>query len=464
MTTSFAVGPTLSELAQQLDARTTTSRVLVEECLARIDDAAGEGQRAYISVNRDAAIAAADNIDKLRAKGISPSRFAGIPISVKDLFDVVNEVTRAGSRVLSNTEPAKADATAILRLRRAGFLIIGRTNMTEFAFSGLGLNPHFGTPRSVWNRTVGHIPGGSSSGAAVSVADGLAHGAIGTDTGGSCRIPAAFNGIVGFKPTARRVPLAGTVPLSTTLDSIGPLGRSVDCCATLDAFMSGEARPTHDFEAPSTKSSVRGLRILVPTNLVFEDVDAQVSAAFHRAVSLLTNCGALIEEHPFSELDEVAQMNAGGGFAAPEAYAWHEKMLCRLESQYDPRVAARILKGREQSALDYIRLTARRHSFIQRVAHRLSAFDLVAFPTAPIVPPRMMDVESQEGYVRLNQLCLRNPSLVNMWDGCAISIPISRPGHAPVGLMLAAPGGRDQSLLAHARRCESIFVSAASLS
>ena len=168
-------------------------------------------------------------------------RFAGIPVSIKDLFDIKGQVTRAGSRALEDFAPAEADATVVARLRRAGFIVIGRTNMTEFAYSGIGINPHYGTPKSAWNRSVGHVPGGSSSGAAVSVADGMAYGALGTDTGGSCRIPAAFNGIVGFKPTQRRVPLDGGVPLSFSLDSFGPLARTVGCCAVLDAVLADEA-------------------------------------------------------------------------------------------------------------------------------------------------------------------------------------------------------------------------------
>ena len=223
--------PTLATLAADLDSGRTTSRKLVEECLARIADPAGEGPRAFIHVDREAALTAADAMDRLRKVNAVPSRFAGIPISIKDLFDIKGQVTRAGSRALDDSPAAEHDAASVARLRQAGFVLIGRTNMTEFAYSGIGINPHFGTPKGGWNRAVGHVPGGSSSGAAVSVLDGMAHGALGTDTGGSCRIPAAYNGIVGYKPTQRRVPLDGSVPLSFSLDSIGPLARSVACCA-----------------------------------------------------------------------------------------------------------------------------------------------------------------------------------------------------------------------------------------
>src|ERR1700740_1412499 len=206
--------PTLAALADDLDAGRTSARKLVEECIARIADPAGEGQRAFIHVDKEAALETADAMDRLRKAHAAPTRFAGIPVSIKDLFDIRGQVTRAGSRVLEDSAPADKDATAVARLRRAGFVVIGRTNMTEFAYFGIGTNPHYGTPKSVWQRSVGHVPGGSSSGAAVSVADGMAYGALGSDTGGSCRIPAAYNGIVGFKPTQQRIPRDGGVPLS----------------------------------------------------------------------------------------------------------------------------------------------------------------------------------------------------------------------------------------------------------
>jgi len=222
---------TLAALADDLAHGRSSARKLVEECLAKIADPAGEGQRAFIHVDKQAALETADAMDRLRKANVAPSAFAGIPVSVKDLFDIKGQVTRAGSRALEDSPPAETDAPVVARLRRAGFIVVGRTNMTEFAYSGIGINPHYGTPKGSWNRSVGHVPGGSSSGAAVSIADRMAYGALGTDTGGSCRIPAAYNGIVGFKPTQRRVPLDGGVPLSTTLDSFGPLANTASCCA-----------------------------------------------------------------------------------------------------------------------------------------------------------------------------------------------------------------------------------------
>src|SRR5689334_21577988 len=259
--------PTLAKLAEDLESGRTTSRKLVEACIAKIADPAGEGQRAFIHVDKDAALATADAMDALRKVKAAPSPYAGIPISIKDLFDIRGQTTRAGSRALDDSDPAEHDAAAVARLRHAGFVLIGRTNMTEFAYSGIGINPHYGTPKGAWNRAEGHVPGGSSSGAAVSVLDGMAHGALGTDTGGSCRIPAAYNGIVGYKPTQRRIPLDGGVPLSSTLDSYGPVARSVACCATLDAVLADE--PLVSLQP----RPIKGMRLAVPMTVALDDLD-----------------------------------------------------------------------------------------------------------------------------------------------------------------------------------------------
>jgi aspartyl-tRNA(Asn)/glutamyl-tRNA(Gln) amidotransferase subunit A len=309
--------PTLATLADDLATGRTSARKLVDACLASIADPKGEGARAFIQVDAEAAIEAAEAMDRLREVKAAPSPYAGIPVSIKDLFDIRGQVTRAGSRALEeDAVPADADAPVVARLRRAGFIVIGRTNMTEFAYSGIGINPHFGTPKGAWQRGVGHVPGGSSSGAAVSVIDGMAHGALGTDTGGSCRIPAAFNGIVGFKPTQRRVPLDGAVPLSSTLDSIGPLARSVACCAVLDAVLADE--PVR----PLQPRSVRGMRLAVPTTIALDELDEAVAEVFERALEILAKQGALIERIAVPEFLDIAPMSAKGGFAAAESFAW----------------------------------------------------------------------------------------------------------------------------------------------
>lgn len=440
--------PTLASLAGDLAAGRTTSQQLVEDCLQRIIDPAGEGARTFISADRDAALATAAAMDQLRRNGAAPSPYAGIPISIKDLFDVRGQVTKAGSKVLASADPAADDAPVIARLRRAGFVLIGRTNMVEFAYSGLGLNPHYGTPRNPWERKTGRVPGGSSSGAAISVTDGMAHAAIGTDTGGSCRIPAAFTGLVGFKPTARRVPLDGCVPLSPSLDSIGPIARTVACCRTLDAILAGAAI------TESEKPSLRHLRFGIPQNVVFGDMDESVAKAFDDAVRRLADGGAVIEKFSFPEFDRVADINAKGGFAAAESYAWHHELIDRAPDQYDPRVLSRIKRGAQQTAEDYINLVARRRQLVIDVTRRIAGFDAIVMPTVAIVPPKIDELTADDAYGRLNLLVLRNCTLVNMFDGCAISLPMGRPGGAPAGLMLAKAPGQDESLFAAAAAAE----------
>jgi aspartyl-tRNA(Asn)/glutamyl-tRNA(Gln) amidotransferase subunit A len=432
--------PTLATLADDLAGGRTSARKLVDGCLAKIADSSGEGARAFIHVDAEAAIEAAEAMDRLREVKAAPSRFAGIPVSIKDLFDIRGQVTRAGSRALDDSPPAEADAPAVARLRRAGFVVIGRTNMTEFAYSGIGFNPHYGTPKSVWQRGVGHVPGGSSSGAAVSVADGMAHGALGTDTGGSCRIPAAYNGIVGFKPTQRRVPLDGAVPLSSTLDSIGPLARTVACCAALDAVLADETF------VPLQPRPIRGMRLAVPTTVALDDLDDEVARAFERALETLSRQGALIERIEVPEFLDVAVMNTKGGFAAAESFAWHRYLIVGSGDVYDPRVSLRIMRGESISAADYIDLLVTRKSMIERATVRLAPYDALIMPTTANTPPVIAELADDKAFTKANLLSLRNCTLINMIDGCAISLPCHREGEVPVGLMLAASGGSDRRI------------------
>jgi aspartyl-tRNA(Asn)/glutamyl-tRNA(Gln) amidotransferase subunit A len=443
--------PTLASLAADLVSGATSARKLVEQCLARIADPAGEGQRVFIHVDKHAALDAADAMDRLRKANAAPSPFAGIPVSIKDLFDIKGQVTRAGSRALEDSPPAEADATVVARLRRAGFIVIGRTNMTEFAYSGIGINPHYGTPKSAWNRSVGHVPGGSSSGAAVSISDQMAYGALGTDTGGSCRIPAAFNGIVGFKPTQRRVPLDGGVPLSFSLDSFGPLARSVACCAVLDAVLADEK------VQPLQPRAVKGMRLAVPTTVALDDLDEAVAKTFERALEALSRAGAVIERIEVPEFHDVGVMNAKGGFAAAESYAWHRYLLTSKGDVYDPRVSLRILRGEGISAADYIDILNARRSFIARTEQRIAPYDALVLPTTANTPPKIADLADDKIFTIQNLRALRNCTLINVLDGCAISLPAHRDGEVPVGLMLAAAGGSDRRILELAAGMENII-------
>lgn len=442
---------TLAELARDLRAGATSSRGLVEECLGRIADTAGEGRRTFVKVHAETARAAADCYDRLRAHGALPSPYAGIPVSIKDLFDLAGDVTTAGSTVLRDQPRAEADAPAVARLRAAGFIPIGRTNMTEFAYSGLGLNPHYGTPLNPFERARRRIPGGSSSGAAISITEQMCHGALGTDTGGSCRIPAAFCGIVGFKPTARRVPLAGVFPLSESLDSAGPLAASVECCAILDAFLAAEPSPALDTR------EVRGVRLAVPQHYVLDALDAHVARNFERVLGQLSRARAELIELPLAELEEISQINAKGGFPAAESYALHRQRLDTQRAQIDPRVSMRILRGREQSAADYIDLFRARADLKRRTDRHLAPFDAVVLPTCAVIAPMLSELESDDEYIRLNLLAVRNSTVANLLDRCAVSIPCHEAGSAPVGLTLMGPNGGDRPLLALAAAVETLI-------
>jgi aspartyl-tRNA(Asn)/glutamyl-tRNA(Gln) amidotransferase subunit A len=443
--------PTLASLADDLESGRTSARKLVDECLARIADPSGEGARTFIHVDAEAAIEAAEAMDRLREVKAAPSRYAGIPVSIKDLFDIKGQVTRAGSRALEDSAPAEADAPVVARLRRAGFVVIGRTNMTEFAYSGIGINPHYGTPKGAWQRGVGHVPGGSSSGAAVSVVDAMAYGALGTDTGGSCRIPAAYNGIVGFKPTQRRVPLEGGVPLSFTLDSFGPLARTVDCCAVLDAVLADETI------VPLQPRPIKGMRLAVPTTVALDELEDDVARTFERALETLSRQGALIERIEVPEFLDIGVMNTKGGFAAAESYAWHRYLIVSHGDVYDPRVCMRIVRGESISAADYIDLLDSRRSLIARTEKRIAPYDALVLPTTAITPPRIADLADDKAFTKANLLSLRNCSLINMIDGCAISLPCHREGDVPVGLMLAASGGADRRIFELATAMEGVI-------
>ncbi len=441
---------TIEEHAQALAAGHTSSRALVEQCLARIADPSGEGSRAFIKVHVESARAMADAMDNLRRVGRAPSRYAGIPVSLKDLFDVAGEPTPAGSRVLADAIPAAEHAPVVQRMLAAGFVPIGRTNMTEFAFSGLGINPHYGTPRSPWDRAAGRIPGGSSSGTAVSVSDGMAVAGLGTDTGGSCRIPAAFCGIVGYKPTARRVPIAGVLPLAPSLDSVGPLAPSVSCCAIIDAVLAGEA-PTLPVSC-----SPNGLRLAVP-NVVPDGMDGTVAGAFERVLTTLSHAGVQVSHIAVPEFAEVSAVNAKGGFAASEAYAWHRALLAENGDVYDPRIRVRIQRGERMSATDYIELIAARSKLIAALDARTRDVDALIMPTVPIIPPRIAELENERDYNRINMHILRNTTLANFFDRCSISLPCHGAGEAPVGFMLVGETLGDARLFSMAAAIESML-------
>jgi len=444
---------TVRALARDLAAGRTSSRELVEQALARIADPAGEGARAFLQVDAEAARAEADHADRLRKAGVRRSEVDGLPISVKDLFDVAGEVTRAGSKVLAGAAPATADAPAVARLRAAGAILVGRTNMVEFAFGAVGTNPHYGTPRNPWDRPRagaggGRVPGGSSSGAAVAVADGMCVMGLGSDTRGSIRQPAALCGIAGFKPTMRRVSREGAFPLSFTLDSIGPLANTVECCAAYDALLAGEPL------APLAELPVRGLRLLRPAGSALEDLDAEVGNSFESALSALARAGAVIEDRKVPAFDRQGEYFRNGGFAAAEAYAIHRRWLDRL-ADYDPRVAKRVVLGKDIAGWELVELGRLRAAFIADVGALLEPFDAFVAPTSPCVAPTIAEAgASDDAYFRWNARILRNTGLVNFLDGCAATVPCHATGGAPVGLMVSGPAMSDRRVLAVAAAIE----------
>ncbi|MBP6020878.1 MAG: amidase [Burkholderiaceae bacterium] len=434
--------PTVTELQEALDEGIVTSVELTRAALKRIDDPDGEGSTTFTKVFHAQAMAAAQASDLLRAAGLTRSPIDGLPISVKDLFDIAGEITTAGSVVLKDADPAEHSAVIVQRLMQAGAVIVGTTNMTEFAFSGLGINPHYGTPRSPWERSTGHIPGGSSSGAGVSVADQMAVAAIGTDTGGSIRIPSAYCGITGFKPTAARIPSDGTLPLSFSLDSTGPLAPSVQCCAILDAVLAGE--PYVRLHAPL----LRQLRFAIPADVVLDDADQHVRQTFEDTIALLASAGAIIDTVDIPEFAQLPYLNRMGGLVCAEAWAMHRELLKDHAAAYDPRVSSRIMRGREQDAADYIELTQARQDWIAAVEDRIQHYDALLMPTTPIVAPTIAALqETDEAYFAANGLILRNPALINFLDGCALSLPCHPADTAPVGLMVAGAGGWDRHIL-----------------
>ncbi len=424
-----------------------STRDRLEAALARIDDPAGEGARACLTVYRDAAHAAADAADARAKTGISLGPLDGAIVSIKDLFDIAGEVTRAGSKVLAEEgKPAAADAPVVQRLRAAGAVIVAKTNMTEFAFSGIGANPHFGTPGNPADRK--RVPGGSSSGGAVAAADDFCEIAIGSDTGGSTRIPAALCGIVGFKPSRQRIPTDGAFPLSYTLNSIGPMAKTVVHCANADAVMAGD-EPRALEPAP-----LAGLRLGIAQGAPLDRLDATVGKRFPEALDRLEKAGARLSSEKLPLLDRMNAINAKGGIPPVEAFAVHRDRLARRGDDVDANVRLRIERAGAIGAADYIDMLRERAGLIQAMDARLADLDVLAMPTTPIVAPLLADVVKQEEFFRQNALLLRNTSIWNFFDCCAITLPLPREGGLPVGLMLVARNGHDGRLFRMAAAIE----------
>ncbi len=429
---------TITDLNARLARGDTTREALLSQVY---EAAAGDAANwVFTGLYRDAAMAAARYADAAQAAGVVQHPLAGLPVTIKDLYDVAGETTTAGSIVCRGEPPASADAPAVARLRQAGAAIVGKTNMTEFAFSGVGINPHYGTPHNPADASVGRIPGGSSSGAAVSVGLGLAVAGLGSDTGGSIRIPAALCGITGFKNSQQRVPRVGATELSRSLDTVCAMTRSVADCLIVDGVLSGA--PLAVRERP-----LAGMRFAVPRTMLFDSLDATVAAAYERSARKLVAQGALLVDIDLKEAAEVAQINAPGGFSAIEAYAAHHEKFARARDQFDPRVAARVALGLNVTAQQYLAIINRRRDWIARMEKALAGFDAVICPTVPIVAPEIAPLrESDDVFFKANGLLLRNTFVFNFLDGCSFSLPCHQPGELPVGLMLSSVRDDDARL------------------
>ncbi len=408
-------------------------------------------QHVFTQIYHDNALEQARGVDVATSRGASLGALHGMVISLKDNFDVAGETTLAGTVVCQGEPVAQHDAVAVARLRAAGAIFIGKTNMSEFAFSGVGINPHYGTPCNPNDTQTPRVPGGSSAGAAVSVALGLAQAGLGSDTGGSIRIPAALCGLVGFKGTQVRIPRDGVMTLSRTLDTVGVITSTVHEALRVDAVLSQQT-------LPNTAVDVRGLRFAVPQTLLLDDMQPEVAKAFAKTLSRLSAAGAQVVDIAFSELADIAPRSLPGGFSPVEGYAAHHARLERSPEKIDPRVAARMALGKGVSALDYLGLLDRRKDWIGQATQTLHGFDAMLCPTVPLVAPEMAPlVADDDAFFQVNRLLLRNPAAINYLDGCAFSLPCHAQGDLPVGLMVSCLGGQDAQLAQIAVALEAII-------
>ncbi|RWI15160.1 amidase [Mesorhizobium sp.] len=427
-----------------------SARDRLEAVLSRLTVRA-DNESVFVKLYPEAARAAAEAADARRRAGVTLGPLDGTILSIKDLFDVAGEPTTAGSLLLSTAAPAQRDAVIVRRLRQAGAVIFGKTNMTEFAFTAIGVNPHYGTPGNATD--AGRIAGGSSSGAGVSVAEGTSEISIGSDTGGSVRIPASLNGVVGFKPTARRVSRDGVFPLSDTLDSIGPLARTVAECAAADSVMAGQ-----EFAA-LVPLPLAGLRIGVPRGVLFEATEEEVAAAFDRCVRTLELAGARLADLSIDHLlADLRAVTRRASIAAMEGAAVHADWLATgATTPVDPRVSEPLSRAAAVPATAYIRAIRRRTALVAAMDERLASVDVLVLPTTPVTAPTIVSMTGDEALgERTEGLLLRNTQVANQFDLCAISLPM--PGMArPAGLMLVARHGDDHRLLRIAAEVEELL-------
>jgi len=434
--------PGLRELSRALRSGQTSARALVDAALER----AHQSKSVFTAIN-PGLVHLANTIDRTGKKSQALTPLAGIPIALKDLFNIRNEVTLAGSIVRKHYAQAEdADAEVVAPLRDAGLLFFGRTNMSEFAYSGIGTNVHHGTPLSIWDRATGRLPGGSSSGSAVAVAEGIVCASLGSDTAGSCRIPAAFNAVVGVKPSYGRMSLKGIYPLSPTLDAPGPLAIDVDSCFILDQLMSGRAKPADELPI-LLPAELNQLRLVIPEARVMNDLDDEVRSAFEAAVESLRASGANIRQQSMPLLDDCDDFFLERPIVLREVWDHHRPMLEDHYDEYDPFVGTRLRLGADISDQEQQNRYQARDRLVAAFELEFASLqaDALLYPTVVCVPPAIAETEDDGNARQVNMRCLRNTATVNYFNGCAISLPCNPVGEAPVGLMLSAVNGMDES-------------------
>jgi aspartyl-tRNA(Asn)/glutamyl-tRNA(Gln) amidotransferase subunit A len=439
------------QLAAMLGAGLADAQEVAERTLAAVREC--EDPAIFTCLTEARARSEAEAAARRHREGRPRGLLDGVPVAWKDLFDLAGLITTAGSHALDDMPPATADAPVVARLAQAGMVSVGRTNMTEFAYSGIGLNPNFGTPRNPHGPGAPRVPGGSSSGSAVAVARGLVAVAIGSDTGGSVRIPAAFNGIVGYKSSTGRYPTEGAYPLSRTLDTVGVFTRTVADAVLVDAALRGLAAPS------LAARPLAGQLIVVPSNVVFDDAEAAVMRNFEAALERLEAAGAAVDRRRLAVFDEILALSAErGAIAAAEAYAQlHFHVEGKRGAQIDRRVAARIRAGGKIRLEDYVFALHERRRMIAALVAAHAPGTLFAFPTVPHVAPRIDELEADDAlFARVNMRTLRNTMLGNFLDWCGVSVPSGADAEGlPTGLLLSGLPGADDDLLGIALSVEA---------
>lgn len=441
----------IKEVQRRINSHEGSTKEYVAKCIGNIKNSAGEGAKAFLAIDEVRSLATAEAQDILLEKGVKLGPLSGVTVSIKDLFDIAGQVTASGSKVLRKNAPATEDSGVVDKIRRAGGIVIGRTNMTEFAYSGLGLNPHFGTPLNPFDRERGRIPGGSTSGGAISVSDRMATVAIGSDTGGSCRIPAALCGLVGYKSTASRYPMDGVLPLSRSLDSVGMLAPTVECCQIIDEVLSGKTIKNYP------KVPLNRLKIGVLENVVLDEMDKDVKRNYLAVIEKLEKSGASLRAVTSDVVNKIIEIQGQPRIVSAEANSEFESILASMNDEVDPRVSTRISKGKDVTSAIYIKTLYERRFLIDAWHREFSNDDFWLMPTVPVIAPLLSELATDEEYFRVNGLMLRNPGLINFLDGCAISLPNHLSGEAPTGVMLVSPGGTDENLLRYSLSIEQIL-------